>query len=79
MTIFKKQCTVPVTLTFEGQTYEVNFFWGIDNDPISVVYEFQIYISTNSREIKYQNIGRTHRQTDRPGENNTSQPPPGAR
>ena len=46
---------------------------------------------SNSREIKYQNIGRTHRhtdrhtdrhththtQTDRPGENNTSQTPSG--
>ena len=45
---FKKQCTVPVTLTFDQ--------W-IDNDPISVLYEFQIDISTNSWEIKYQNMG----------------------
>ena len=29
----------------------------IDNDPISVLYEFQIDISTNSWEIKYQNMG----------------------
>ena len=81
---FKKQCTVPVILTFEGQ-----FFQSIEYDPISILYKFQIDISSNSREIKYQNIGRTHRQThtetqtdtqtDRPGENNTSQPPPGAR
>ena len=51
-----------------------------------VLYKFEIDISSNSREIKYQNIGRTHtqthrhtdthtdRQTDRLGENNTSQP-----
>ena len=51
--------------------------------PISILYKFQIDISSNSWEIKYQNIGQTHththRQTDRPGENNTSQPLPGAR
>ena len=29
----------------------------IDKDPISVLYEFQIDISTNSWEIKYQNMG----------------------
>ena len=29
----------------------------IDNDPINALYEFQIGISTNSREIKYQNMG----------------------
>ena len=29
----------------------------IDNDHISVLYEFQIDISTNSWEIKYQNMG----------------------
>ena len=52
---FKKQSTVPVTLTFD---LKVNvFFQWIDNDPISVLYEFQIDISTNSWEIKYQNIG----------------------
>ena len=28
------------------------------------MYKFQIDISSNSREIKYQNIGRTHRHTD---------------
>ena len=32
---------------------------------ISILYKFQINISSNSREIKYQNIGRTHRHTDR--------------
>ena len=34
----------------------------IDKDPISVLYEFQIDISTNSWEIKYQNmsIGLLH-------------------
>ena len=52
---------------------------------ISILYKFQIDISSNNREIKYQNIGWTHtetdretyRHTDRQGENNTSQPPPG--
>ena len=52
---FKKQCTVPVTLTFD--LWKAMFFQWIDNDPISVLYEFQIDISTNSWEIKYQNIG----------------------
>ena len=33
------------------------FFQWIDSDPISVLYEFQIDISTNSWEIKYQNMG----------------------
>ena len=51
---FKKQCTVPVTLTFD---LSVNFFRWIDNDPISVLYAFQIDISTNSWEIKYQKYG----------------------
>ena len=37
-------------------TYEGNFCWLIDYDPISVLYEFQIDISSNSREIKYRNI-----------------------
>ena len=51
----KKQCTVPVTLTFDlSKSF---FFRWIDNDPISVLYEFQIDISTNSWEIKYQNMG----------------------
>ena len=37
---------------------KVNFFFRwIDNDPISVLYEFQIDISTNSWEIKYQKYG----------------------
>ena len=64
---------------------KVNCFWSIEYNTmhVSIPYTFQIDISSNSREIKYQNIGRTHRhtcrQTDRPGENNTSQPPPGAR
>ena len=35
----------------------VNFFRWIDNDPISVLYAFQIDISINSWEIKYQNMG----------------------
>ena len=75
----------PWPLTYEGQV----FFQWIEYNHMSILYKFQIDISSNSREIKYQNIGRTHRhtyrqtdthtQTDRPGENNTSQPPPGAR
>ena len=39
------------------------FQW-IGYNPISILYKFQIDISSNSREIKYQNIGRTHRHTD---------------
>ena len=65
---------------------KVNLFSWIEYNHISILYKFQIDISSNSREIKYQNIGRTHRythththrhtdtHTDRPGENNTSQP-----
>ena len=34
-----------------------NFFQWIDSDPISVMYGFQIDISTNSWQIKYQNMG----------------------
>ena len=34
-----------------------NFFQWIDSDPISVLYVFQIDISTNSWEIKCQNMG----------------------
>ena len=41
------------------------FFQWIEYNPISILYKFQIDISSNSREIKYQNIGRTHRHTDR--------------
>ena len=52
---FKKQCTVPVTLTFD--LWKTYFFQWIDSDPISVLHEFQIDISTNSGEIKYQNMG----------------------
>ena len=40
---FKKQCTVPVTLIFDLRRSII-----FDNDPISVLYEFQIDISTNS-------------------------------
>ena len=52
---FKKQCTVPVTLTFD--VWKSMFLQWIDKDHISVLYEFQIDISTNSWEIKYQNMG----------------------
>ena len=38
-------------------TYEGQFFIWIDYDPISVLYTFQIDICTNSREIKYRNMG----------------------
>ena len=74
----------PWPLTYEGQ-----YILWIEYNHISNLYKFQIDISSNSRAIKYQNISRTHRytdrhththrQTDRSGENNTSQPPPGAR
>ena len=54
----------PWPLTYEGQIFQ----W-IEYNPISILNKFQIDISSNSREIKYQNIGRTHRythtQTDR--------------
>ena len=53
---FKKQCTVPVTLTID--LWKSMFFQWIDNDPISLMYEFPIDISTNSWEIKYQNMGK---------------------
>ena len=32
---------------------------------MNILHKFQIDISSNSREIKYQNIGRTHTHTDR--------------
>ena len=51
----------PWPLTYEGQC----FFQWIECNPISILYTFQIDISSNSREIKYQNIGRTHRHIDR--------------
>ena len=47
---FKKAMYRPCNL-------DLSFFRWIDNDPISVLYEFQIDISTNSWEIKYQNMG----------------------
>ena len=45
---------IPVTLTFD--LWKSLFQW-IDNNPISVLYAFQIYISTNSWEIKYHGMG----------------------
>ena len=76
MTVPSK-CNVPSLwpwpLTYEVQYFLVNWVLHL----ISILYKFQIDISSNSREIKYQNIGRTHtrthtnRQTDRQGENNT--------
>ena len=57
---------------------KVNIFLCIEYHPINILHKFQIDISSNSWEIKYQNIGRTthththrqththtHRQTDR--------------
>ena len=35
---FKKQCTVPVTLTFD--IWRTIIFGWIDNDPISVLFEY---------------------------------------
>ena len=53
----------PWPLTHEGQIF-LNWLW-IDYEPISILYEFKIDISTNSREIKYRNVGRIHRHTHR--------------
>ena len=55
---FKKQSTVHLTFDL----WKSMFFQWIDNDPIIVLYTFQIDISTNSWEIKYQNmaIGLLH-------------------
>ena len=49
----KKQCTSvwPWPMTYEGQLFLL-----IDYQPISILYKFEIDISTNSREIKYLNI-----------------------
>ena len=55
---FKKQCTVSVTLTID--LWRSMFFQWIECLPINILHKFQIDISSNSREIKYQNIGRTH-------------------
>ena len=49
MTVPSK-CNVP-SLWHCPLTYERQFFQWIDSDPISVLYEFQIDISTNSWEI----------------------------
>ena len=70
---FKKQYTVPVTLTFDlwRTIFDVNWVQTYKYP----VYLFQIDISSNSREIKYQNVGtiyvydivtdrQTHTQTD---------------
>ena len=43
---------------------KVIIFQWIGYNPISNLYKFQIDISSNSRGIKYQNIGRTHIHTD---------------
>ena len=58
---FKNQCTVPVTLTFD--LWRSNFCQWIEYNPIIILYKFQIDLSSNSWEIKYQNIGRTHTHT----------------
>ena len=44
---------------------KVKMFLCIEYHPINILHRFQIDISSNSWEIKYQNIGRTHTQTDR--------------
>ena len=50
---FKKQCTVPVTLTSDGQ-----FFWANWLRPyMCPVLISDRYLSTNSREIKYRTLG----------------------
>ena len=41
---YTKECTVPVTLTYEGQ-----FCVWLEYNPISILYTFQIDISSNSR------------------------------
>ena len=65
---------------------KVNIFRWIEYNAMSILYTFQINISSNSRVLlnKIQKYWpdthadrHTHRQTDRQGENNTSQPPPG--
>ena len=50
---------------------KVNIFVWIEYNPVSILYKFQIAISSNSREIKYKNIGRTHTQTDTQTERQT--------
>ena len=57
----KRQCTIPVILTFD--LWRSIFVQWIEYIPISILYKLQIDISSNSWEIKYQNIGRTHTQT----------------
>ena len=56
---FKILCTVPVTLTFNLWRSIFCSYWV--QPYVNILYKFQIDISSNSREIKYQNIGRTHR------------------
>ena len=70
---FKKQDTVPVTLTFD--LWRSIYFSELSTNPISILYKFQIDISSNSREIKIpkywaghtdtQTDTHTHTQTDR--------------
>ena len=59
----------PWPLTYEGQFFQwIEYNLSLMSswyNPISILYKFQIHISSNSREIKYQNIGRTHRHTHR--------------
>ena len=43
---FKKQCTVPVTLTFEDQIFFVNWVH------ISILYKFQIDTHTDTDRVK---------------------------
>ena len=50
----KNQCTIRVTLTYDLWR-SIIFLW-IDYQPMSILYKFEINISTNIREIKYLNI-----------------------
>ena len=54
----------PCDLDLYPMKVNVFFVW-IEYISISILHKFQIDISFNSREIKCQNIGRTHTQTDR--------------
>ena len=47
----------PCDIDLKFDIWKTIFVQWIDSDPISVLYEFEIDISTNSWEIKYQNMG----------------------
>ena len=62
MTVLQKAMYRPCDLDLWPM--KVNIFLCIEYHPINILHKFQIDISSNSWEIKYQNIGRTHTQTD---------------